>query len=70
MKNDELIVLALAGIAVFLIVKSGGITLPKASGGAALNVDLWSAPWYDYNYQNDEDGAKFSATGADVRARR
>lgn len=77
MDKNDLIVLGVAGVAVYMILRSGGVFSKQA---AAVNVNqafhsnwdalLKLAESPQYNWSNDESGAKFSATGADVRARR
>lgn len=78
MDKEEIIVLALAGVAVFMILKAGGVMKSTAAAtstpdaGFLRNWDtvMREAAAPDYVYDNDETGALFSATGADVRARR
>lgn len=65
MKKQDLMIVGLAGVAVYLILKRGGVL--GAQQQAARPVTVW---YSDYNYANDANGLRFSATGADVRARR
>lgn len=62
MKTEDIAVLGLAGVAVYLILKTGGAFNPAQP---PLQVSPQS-----YSYHGDIDGMLFSATGADVRARR
>jgi len=65
--KEEIIVLALAGVAVLLILKSGGVKMPTAGG---MKTEVSNPLDGGYQYYDDEGGAIFSATGADIRARR
>jgi hypothetical protein len=79
MKTDEIMILAVAGLAAYMVLKTGGVLgtgalkLPGLTNKSAFETawdSFTSQPWYTYNYANDASGSKFSATGADVRARR
>jgi hypothetical protein len=61
MKTEDIAVLALAGVAVYLILKKGGVI------GQAKAVQVSPGEW---SYNAGADGALFSASGADIRARR
>lgn len=65
MKTKDLMIVGLAGVAVYLILKNGGAFAARSTATKPLTV------WYgSYNYAGDEAGNLYSATGADVRARR
>jgi len=66
MGKEEIIVLALAGVAVLLILKAGGVKMPTV---AVMKTEVSDPLDGGYRYYGDEDGAIFSATGADIRAR-